>query len=81
MGPELGYFLMWIVDCWKKTLVSKNKDGLKIQEFGQWGHFNDMIEDGWLVWIKKGYEVKNDKTELGLHFQDSITVDKRGGGL
>ena len=59
MGPELGYFLMWIVDCWKKTLVSKNKDGLKIQDFGQWGHFNDMIEDGWLVWIKKVYEVKN----------------------
>ena len=47
----------------------------------QWGYFNDMIEDGWLVWIKKGYEVKNDKTELGFHFQDSITVDKRGGGL
>ena len=54
MGPELGYFLMWIVDCWKKTLGSKNKDGLEIQEFGQWGHFNDMIEDGWLVWIKMG---------------------------
>ena len=81
MGPELGYFLMWIVDCWKKTLVSKNKDGLKLQEFGQWGHFNNMIEDGWLVRIKKGYEVKNGKTELGFHFRDSIIADIVVGSL
>ena len=94
----LRTWLLYDADGWKKTLLAKDRDGLRLnaveapylqvnpiqpnpQESGWWGHFDDIIEDGWLVRTKKGYEAKNGKMILGYESRDSMTIDIQGNGI
>ena len=94
----LRTWLLYDVDGWKKTLLAKDRDGLRLnaveapypqvnpiqsnpQESGWWGHFDDIIEDGWLVRTKKGYEAKNGKMKLGYESRDSMSIDIQGNGI
>ena len=74
----------WIisdVDGWKDKDLLASRGCVNVQKSGMWGHFDDFIEDGWLVNTKKAWDVSKGKMELGLDFRESFTVNKRGDVL
>ena len=74
----------WIisdVDGWEDKDLLTSRGCVKLQRSGMWGHFDDFIEDGWLVNTMKAWDVSKGKMELGLDFRESFTVNKRGDVL
>ena len=74
----------WIisdVDGSKDKDLLRSSGCVRVQKSGMWGHFDDFIEDGWLVNTMKAWDVSKGKMELGLDFRESFTVNKRGDVL
>ena len=74
----------WIiadVNGWKTRVLLTVRGCSRLQESGKWGHFDNFIEDGWLVNTIKAWAIHNGKPRLGLDIRDSITVNKNGNVL
>ena len=52
--------------------------GPVISEMGLWTYWDELIEDGKLVGVFKGFVMNNGKMELAFDCRDSITTDKEG---
>ena len=78
-GPKT--WIMCDVNGWKNKALLTKRGSSKLQRSGNWGHFDNFIEDGWLVNTIKAWAVHNGKPRLRLDIRDSITVNKNGNVL
>ena len=78
-GPKT--WIMCDVNGWKNKALLTKRGSSKQQRSGNWGHFDNFIEDGWLVNTIKAWAIHNGKPRLGLDIRDSITVNKNGNVL
>ena len=84
-GPKT--WIMCDVNGWKNKALLTKRGSSKLQRSGNWGHFDNFIEDGWLVNTQKGWDhqdyhdMNNGKMELALNLRDSITVNNKGSVL
>ena len=62
---------------WNHKFLAR-RNYLKEDPRGAFGHWEDFIEDGWLVSLLKIQGMRNDKKEVILDIRDSITTDKQG---
>ena len=74
----------WIiadVNGWKTRVLLTVRGCSRLQESGKWGHFDNFIEDGWLVNTIKVWDIDNGKPILDVDLRDSITVNREGNVL
>ena len=74
----------WIiadVNGWKTRVLLTVRGCSRLQESGKWGHFDNFIEDGWLVNTIKMWDIDNGKPILDVDLRDSITVNRQGNVL
>ena len=74
----------WIiadVNGWKTRVLLTVRGCSRLQESGKWGHFDNFIEDGWLVNTIKVWDIDNGKPILDVDLRDSITVNRQGNVL
>ena len=74
----------WIiadVNGWKTRVLLTVRGCSRLQESGKWGHFENFIEDGWLVNTIKVWDIDNGKPILDVDLRDSITVNREGNVL
>ena len=77
-GPKT--WIICDVNGWENSLLTK-RGRSKLQKCGDWGHFDNFIEDGWLVNTIKAWDIHNGKPRLNTDLRDSITVNKQGNIL
>ena len=74
----------WIiadVNGWKTRVLLTVRGCSRLQESGKWGHFDNFIEDGWLVNTIQMWDIDNGKPILDVDLRDSITVNRQGNVL
>ena len=74
----------WIiadVNGWKTRVLLTVRGCSRLQESGKWGHFDNFIEDGWLVNTIQMWDIDNGKPILDVDLRDSITVNREGNVL
>ena len=62
---------------WKKEFLAKRND-FSQNQWGQWSHSDDLIEDGRLVSVAKLYQMNNGKMENVVIRRFSTIIDKEG---